>query len=147
MQELAEYKMNPETMEVATAYVELNDIDLVARTLSMTREEVTYYLNKAEVKRFLNTIFLEQGYLNRGKIQLAMSNIIEKKLEELEESEMGSNKDIAELLMMAHKMRMDEINTISKSDAPSIGKQTNVQINAGFGENYTDLLSKLTTGG
>lgn len=140
-----EFKMSPEMVEIATSYLETADASQTAKALGIPREKVIYYLNKPECKRFVDTVFLEQGYLNRHKLQETLSEIIEMKLEEMRETEMGSNKDIADLLALAHKMRHDELKTQAASEkvvAPT--NQTNVQINgAGFGDNYNSLLEKL----
>lgn len=142
------YNMSPEALVVANEYLQTNDVGATAIKLNMPSNKVTQYLNKREVKRYIDTIFLEQGYFNRGKIAQAMTDIIEKKLEELEEAEMSSTKDIADLLQMAHKMRMDEIKAIQTEDKgnTTIKNQTNVQQNfasSEFGENYVGLLDKL----
>lgn len=139
-----EYKMSPEMLEVVTTYVETSDVNETARALSIPKEKVIYYVNKSEAKRFIDTIFLEQGYLNRNKIQEALTRIIEMKLEEMEESELGSNKDIAELLALAHKIRMEEIKANPDPKGPT--SQTNVQINSALpfgGDNYNELMNKL----
>jgi len=66
---------------------------------------------------------------------------------------MTSNKDIAELLQLAHKMRVDEMKIqtdASKAEQSSIKHQTNVQINdnSTFGEgNYGELMKKLLESG
>lgn len=144
------FNMSPEALTVANNYLMTNDIGTTANQLSMGRDKVTQYLNKREVKRYIDTIFLEQGYFNRGKIAQAMTDIIESKLEELAEAEMSSTKDIADLLQMAHKMRMDEIKAVQVDDKQNgtvIKNQTNVQQNFAaqeFGENYTSLLDKLS---
>ena len=78
------YNMSPEALAVANNYLETNDVGDTARALSIPREKVTYYLNKREVKKYIDTIFLEQGYLNRGKLADAVTRIIEKKLEEFQ---------------------------------------------------------------
>ena len=139
-----EYKMSPEMLEVVTTYIETSDVLDTARALDIPKEKVIYYINKSEAKRFIDTIFLEQGYLNRNKIQETLSTIIEHKLAELEEAEMGSNKDIADLLELAHKIRMAEIKANGEPKAP--GRQTNVQINNALpfgGDNYNELMNKL----
>ena len=75
--------------------------------------------------------------------------MIESKLEEAKESGVYSNKDLADLLQMAHKMRMDEIKAqaeLEKAQATYVKSQTNVQINEGlpFGQgNYGKLMDKL----
>lgn len=140
----AEYRMSPEMVEVTTTYLECTDIDTTADMLGIDREKVVYYLNKPEAKRFVDTVFLDQGYLNRHKLQAAFTKMIDLKLEELDDAEMGSNKDIADLLMMVHKISMDtrkEIMEAEKINMPT--NQTNVQINGQFGENYNELLGKL----
>lgn len=142
-------KLSPEALTVVNNYLETNDISATSNLLHMPREKVIQYLNKKEARRYIDTVFLEQGYFNRSKIAQAMSDIIEKKLEELEEAEMASTKDIADLLQMAHKMRMDEIKAIqaeNKANEPTIKNQTNVQqnINGTFGDNYSSLMDKLT---
>lgn len=139
-----EYRMSPEMLEVTTTYLETCDIDQTAEMLGIDRERVTYYLNKPEAKRFVDTVFLDQGYLNRHKLQAAFTKIIDMKLEELDEAELGSSKDIADLLMMVHKISMDtrkEINEALKPSAPTT--QINQQFNGQFGENYNSLLEKL----
>jgi molybdenum cofactor biosynthesis enzyme len=78
--------------------------------------------------------------------------MIQSKLEEAQETGMYSNKDLADLLQMAHKMRMDEIKaqTDAEKATTSIRTQNNVQINDGslpFGQgNYGKLMDKLLNG-
>jgi hypothetical protein len=100
-------------------------------------------LDKKEAKRYVDAIFLEQGYLNRNKLNDVMTDIIDLKLEEMEETGLGSNKDILEILKFAHQMRMDHMK-MSKEDAPTT--QTNIQQNFG-GENYSRLMEQIVTGG
>lgn len=103
----------------------------------MPEHKVVEILEKTEVKTYLNSVYLDQGYRNRDRLGKLMDRIIEKKLEEMEESEMGSNKDIAELIAMAHKMRMDEIKAAQKP-----GNVINVDANLGGG--YGKLMNALT---
>ena len=94
-------------------------------------------------------MYLDTGYRNRFKLATALDDIIERKLEEAEESQIYTNKDLADLLQMAHKMRMDEIKAMAeleKAKSSSIKNQTNVQINSEmpFGQgNYGKLMEKL----
>jgi len=140
-------KLSPEALTIVNTYLEYNDVGKTSNVLGIPREKVVQYVNKKEVKRYIDTVFLEQGYLNRGRLADAMSNLIEKKLEELEEAELGSNKDIADLLVMMQKFRNDEVKLIQAEEkANPIVNQTNVQnnIQASFGANYNDLLNKLS---
>lgn len=140
----AEYHMSPEMVEVTTTYLQTADISATAEILHIPKEKVSYYLNKPEARRFIDTVFLEQGYINRHKIQGVLDEIIELKLEEMRDSEIGSNKDILDILAFAHKMGEDVrkgIRETEKTVAPT--NQTNVQFNGQFGENYESLMSKL----
>ena len=140
--------ISPESLEIVQTYLKCGSIDDTANILGIHGTQVSQYLAKPEVKRYLDNIYLEAGYRNRDKIASALDTIIEKKLEELQEADLGSTKDIAELLMMAHKIRMDELKAMTdyekaKSSSPKV--QTNVQINeTPFGSgNYGALLEKL----
>lgn len=79
-----------------------------------------------------------------------MDAIIARKFEELDETGMGSTKDISELLMMSHKMTMEslareiELEKLQQKST-SIKNQVNVQIND-QGTNYGNLLHKLMKG-
>ena len=140
-------KLAPEVLTVINTYLQTNDIDATSNMLGIPREKIITFLHKKEAKRYIDTVFLEQGYLNRNKIVDAMSTIIERKLEELEEAELGSNKDIADLLQMMHKMRHDEIKAMQADNKDAtVVHQNNTQnnITASFGQNYNSLLDKLS---
>lgn len=141
-------RIAPEALSVAEKYLTTMDINATADSLGLSTEEVTSYLAKREVKTYVDTVFLDVGYRNRFKLAATMDQVIEQKLEELDESEMGSNKDIADLLALAHKMRMDEIKAqtdLVKAEQSQVKQQTNVQINeTPFGSgNYGELMKKL----
>ena len=142
------WSINPEAMEVLESYLLYGDVSLVANELHIPKQKVTYYLGRPESKRFLDTIYFEQGYLNRNRLQDILGEVMDLKLEEMRESEIGSKKDIADLIALAHKIRADEAKISSIGTEQSGPKtQTNVQINnaAGFGDNYNSLLEKIMT--
>ena len=92
---------------------------------------------------------MDIGYRNRFKLGQTLDTIIDKKMEEAEESEMYSSKDIADLLNLAHKIRMDELKAqteLEKAKAGNIRTQNNVQVltDQPFGQgNYGKLMDKL----
>ena len=98
-------KMSPEGLEIANTYLEHGSIPAVCRKLGVSENEVSDILNKREIKTYIDTVFLDTGYRNRFKITETLDMLIEKKLEESEETEIYTNKDMADLLQMAHKMR------------------------------------------
>ena len=144
-------RISPEALEVANAYLQLNDARAVAQELDLDPEVVTNLLAKREVKSYIDSVFFDSGYNNRFLMRRAMDALIKQKFSELEESQTGSTKDIAELLQMSHKMSMDlmdrEIQLAKAQQASGPQKQVNVQINDALdGSKYSQLVQRLITG-
>ena len=141
--------ISPEGLEVANSYLTFGNIRAVVEQLGVQENTVVELLNKREVKKYIDTVYLDMGYRNKNNIAGLLDEMIESKLEEAKESGVYSNKDLADLLQMAHKMRMDEIKAqaeLEKAQATNVKSQTNVQINEGlpFGQgNYGKLMDKL----
>lgn len=141
--------MAPEHIEVANTYLELQDIAKTAFRLGVDQHKVSEILSKKHVKAYIDNVFMEVGFNNRFKMRSLMDTVIEKKLQEMEEADIGSSKDITEILALSHKMAMDildrqiKLATIEGKNQV-IKSQTNVQINeAPGGTNYESLLNKL----
>lgn len=144
--------ISPEGLEVANAYLQFGNVRAVCEYLSVREDKVVELLNKREVKKYIDTVYLDMGYRNRTNIASVLDEMINSKLEEAKETGVYSSKDLADLMMMAHKMRMDEIKAqaeLLKAESTSIKNQTNVQINEAlpFGQgNYGKLMEKLLHG-
>ena len=144
-------RISPEALEVANAYLQLNDARQVAQELDLDPQVVTNLLAKREVKSYIDSVFFDSGYNNRFLMRRAMDALIKQKFSELEESQTGSAKDIAELLQMSHKMSMDlmdrEIQLAKANQSVGPQKQVNVQINDALdGSKYSQLVQRLITG-
>jgi hypothetical protein len=140
--------ISPEYLEIANSYLQLQDIRATSEELDLPPEIVTETLNRREVKAYIDHVFFNMGFNNRFKMRRAMDAIIQKKFQELEESETGSAKDIAELLALSHKMTMDEMSKqidLEKARSANIKNQLNVQVNNG-GSKYDNLIRQLTSG-
>ena len=141
--------ISPEGLEVANSYLTFGNIRAVVEQLGVQENKVVELLNKREVKKYIDTVYLDMGYRNKNNIATLLDEMIESKLDEAKESGVYSNKDLADLLQMAHKMRMDEIKAqaeLQKAEATSVKSQTNIQVNEGvpFGQgNYGKLMEKL----
>ena len=141
--------ISPEGLEVANSYLTFGNLRAVVEQLGVQENKVVELLNKREVKKYIDTVYLDMGYRIKNNIACLLDEMIESKLEEAKESGVYSNKDLADLLQMAHKMRMDEIKAqaeLEKAQATNVKSQTNVQINEGlpFGQgNYGKLMDKL----
>ena len=144
--------ISPEGLEIANSYLQFGNIRGVCQHLQVSEDRVVESLNKREVKKYIDTVYLDMGFRNKNNIASALDEIIASKLEEAQESGMYSNKDLADLLQMAHKMRMDEIKAQADAEkaTTNIRTQNNVQINDGslpFGQgNYGKLMDKLLNG-
>ena len=144
--------ISPEGLEVANSYLQFGNIRGVCDQRQVAEKTVVDILNKREVKKYIDTVYLDLGYRNKNNIASVLDEMIQSKLEEAQESGVYSSKDLADLLQMAHKMRMDEIKAqaeLEKVSSSNIKNQTNVQINEGvpFGQgNYGKLMDKLLNG-
>lgn len=145
--------ISPEGLEIANCYLQFGNIKAVTEFMGVSEDKVVQLLNKREVKRYIDTVYLDLGYRNKNNIGTLLDEMIQSKLEEAQETGVYSSKDLADLLQMAHKMRMDEIKAqaeLLKAESSQIKNQTNVQINESlpFGQgNYGKLMEKLVKNG
>lgn len=148
--------MSPEGMDVIEAYLQCgSDVPSAARSLGMSEIAFRDIMNRSEVKNYLNDIFMESGFRNRDRLFGVLDEVIKRKLEELEETGMGSDQDIMDILWKAHKMKMEEMKMMVELEKVKVAartpaNQTNIQNNiiAGAGDqNYMDLITSLATGG
>jgi len=136
-------KISPEGFDIANGFLTYGSVEDTAEQMQVPRHEVVRVLQTPEVKRYLDGVYLDMGYRNRNKIGQAFDRIIEAKLKEAEETEVYSSKDLAELLMMQHKMRMDEIKA-AKEAGPGVAVQVN---NNTFGDSkYGNVMRELMGG-
>ena len=138
--------ISPEALEVANTYLQCQDINETATSLDVSTDLVTQILGKREVRAYVDSVFMNVGFNNRFKMRAAIDAVIRKKFQELEESQMGSTKDIADLLALSHKMSMEELDRQLKLEAlrqSNIKNQTNIQINDAGGTKYSALIQTL----
>ena len=142
-------RISPEGLEIANAYLELGSIPAVCSRLSINEAKASEYLQKREVKAYVDQVYLDTGYRNRFKLAEVLDTLIDAKMEEAEESEVYTSKDLADLVGLAHKIRMDELKAqteLEKAKAMTIKTQVNIQDNSQvpFGQgNYGELMKKL----
>lgn len=146
-------KISPEGLEVANCYLQYGSVRAVCDNMMVSEHQVVETLNNRDVKRYIDTVYLDMGYRNKNNIAALLDTMIQSKLDEAQETGVYSSKDLADLLQMAHKMRMDEIKAMAElekvQNGNSVRNQTNVQINEAlpFGQgNYGKLMEKLING-
>lgn len=141
--------ISPEGLEVANAYLGCQSLQKVSDDLGYPPDQVAEILSRPEIKAYINSVFADMGFNNRFRLRQVMDLLISKKLEELDEAEVGSSKDIADLLALSHKMSMDimdrEIQLEKLKQSNKVQTQVNVQMNefGGDGSKYSNLISKL----
>lgn len=140
--------ISPEALEIANTYLQCQNLNKTAQDLGLTPDMVSEILDRREVRAYIDNVFLDMGFNNRFLMREVMDTIIRKKLEELNEAEIGSSKDIMDILALSHKMTMDALDRqiqLEKIRNPQVKTQTNVQINelGGDGTKYGALLQKL----
>ncbi len=148
----AEYiAISPEALQVANAYLQNPDLAKVAEDLDIPKELVSDILDRKEVRAYINNVFFSLGFNNRFQMRDLMDTIIKKKLQEMDESDTGSTKDITEILALSHKMTIElldkEIALEKIRTANSLKNQVNVQINDNAGNSkYSSLIEQLIKG-
>ena len=77
--------ISPEGMEVANSYLTLGNIKGVCEHLSVSENKVVDILNRREVKKYIDTVYLDTGYRNKNNIGSLLDEMIQSKLEEAQE--------------------------------------------------------------
>lgn len=140
--------ISPEGLDIAEAYLRNgSSAEKTAIALSIPLSEVTRHLNTREVKVFIDQVYFESGFRNRERMGNLMDEILAAKLEEMDETGLGSSKDILEIMKLAHDMKMKEMEMQIKMDAAKTpGLVVNQQNNYG-GRNYNTLLERIMNAG
>ena len=142
--------ISPENLDVANTYLQTQSIQQTANILDVATDMVSQILSRREVRAYIDNVFMDIGFNNRFRMRSAMDALIQKKFQELEEAEVGSGKDIADLLALSHKMSMDVLDRqlqLEKLKEANLKSQVNVQLNDfGSGSKYNTLLEKLMKG-
>jgi len=137
--------ISPEGAAIANTYL-ANACSLIetSHSLDLPTHEISATLQQPLIKTYVNGILRENGYRFMVKIAEKLDGLIDKKWVELEEADIGSNKDIADLLALHHKMRMD-MSKLLQADIEKIGPgiQKNTQFNIYGKGNYGKLMEKL----
>lgn len=140
--------IDPESLVLANTYLQNPDINAVASDLDISVELVTQILAKREVKAYIDAVFFNTGFNNRFQMRSLMDTIIKKKLQDMDEADTSSTKDITEIMALSHKMTielMDKELQLEKLRQGTAKVQTNIQINndSNPGSNYASLLQTL----
>ena len=147
--ELVPLEVSPEAITVMNTYLSHGcSMKETATQLGMPIENVSAFLSQRPVKALLDQQFQEAGFRNRDRMFGLLDEIINAKIEEMEETGMLPDMDIVTLLEKCHKMKMQELQMSMKlqetTNLIQNNNTTNIQINGG--ENYNQLLDKIISG-
>ena len=78
--------ISPEGLEVANAYLQFGNIRAVCEYMNVPENKVVDVLNKREVKKYIDTVYLDMGYRNKNNIASVLDEMIQSKLEEAQET-------------------------------------------------------------
>ena len=129
-------------LHIADVYLAHYDLVETAKHLDMDVADVEKVLGQKPVIRYIDRIFNEAGYRNKNKLFELLDTIIASKLEEAEESEVYTNKDLLEVIATLHKMKMEEVKMQIKLAEVEHGKGPSTQVNIQH-NNYSNLMDEL----
>ena len=87
--------ISPEGLEVANSYLLYGNIREVSNQLGVPEDKVASTLSKRDVKKYIDTVYLDLGYRNRNNIASVLDEMIASKLQEAQETGVYSSKDLA----------------------------------------------------
>lgn len=147
--ELMPLEVSPEAITVMNSYLQNGcSMKETATQLGMPIENVSTFLSQRSVKTLLDQQFAEAGFRNRDRMFGLLDEIINAKIEEMEETGMLPDMDIVTLLEKQHKMKMQELQMSMKLQEVTNNITNNTQNNITIqgGENYNALLDKIIKG-
>jgi len=136
--------ISPDGAKIANTYLANGcSIKECSQSLDVPTHEIAAVLQQPLIKTYVNSILREHGYRHMAQIAEKLDDLVDRKWAELDEAEIGSNKDIADLLLMAHKFRMDMSKLLQADVSKEVGLTKNTQVNV-YGEgSYGKLMEKL----
>lgn len=125
-------ELDPQHLLVANELLTGKSIPQIAEETGLTTDFVTSIVERGEVKRYVDSVYMSQGYLNRARRLKLINKIIDEKLLEAEDTGVYSKKDLLDWMKLLMEMEKNQ-----RPTTPTTAVQVN-QTN-----NYTNLLDSL----
>lgn len=142
--------ISPQGLLIADTYLQNGqDAKKTALILQADEQEVRRILRTPEVRSYTNAIFMETGFRNRNRMFGVLDEIINRKLEEMEETGTTTEADILELMVKYHGMKMAEMKMEKElHEIKHTSNVKNVQVNNVINgdSNYNKLIADLAKG-
>jgi RecG-like helicase len=128
-------KLDPVLLSIANDYLEGRDVSQIAEDYGVSEDRVAAVLDKDDVKKYIDNVYVTQGYLNRIRRMKLVNQVIEQKVQDALESGVWSKRDLLD--WMKHLNDLEET-AKPKKQSPQVAIQVN---------NYDKLMKDLFNGG
>lgn len=129
-------EVDPKHLLVANELLSGKSIPQIAEQYCVTNDQITAIVERSEVKRYIDSVYMSQGYLHRSKRLQVINKVIDEKLAEAATTGVYSKRDLLEWLKLLNDMERD-----TRPKQPTTAVQVN-QTN-----NYSALMNDLLKGG
>ena len=127
-------KLDPVLLAIANDYLAGEGVDKISKEYGVTQDRVAAVLDKDDVRKYIDNVYVTQGYLNRVRRMALVNQVIEQKVQDALESGVWSKRDLLD--WMKHLNELEETAKPKKASP-----QVAVQIN-----NYDKLMKDLFNG-
>ena len=126
-------EIDPQYLVVANEMLCGKCIPQISEQIGLSNDQVTAIAERADVRRYVDAVYMSQGYLNRVRRMQVINRVIDEKLLEAAETGVYSKRDLLEWLKLLNDMDRD-----ARPKAPTTAVQVNNHTN-----NYTNLMQDL----
>lgn len=126
-------EVDPKHLILANELLSGKSIPQIAEEYGLTNDQVTAVVDRSEVKRYVDSVYMSQGYLHRSRRLKIINEVIDEKMAEARETGVFSKRDLLEWLKLLNDMERD-----SRPKTPTTAVQVNNQTN-----NYSTLMQDL----
>lgn len=124
--------LDPAVLTVANEYLSGESIDTIAKNHALTMDQVTAIIERKDVRSYVDSVYLSQGYLNRVKRLALINRVVDKKMQEAIESDVYSKKDLLDWMKL--------LNDMETSARPKRDVGVAIQVNNNYDSLMKDLL-------
>ena len=125
-------QLDPTILRIANDYLSGSSVEKLSEEHALGQDQIIDILEKREVKSYVDSVFLTQGYLNRVKRLQIINKVIDEKLLEGFESGVYTKKDLLDWLKL--------LNDMENTSKPKKEVGVAVQINNNYDSLMKDLL-------
>ena len=126
-------ELDPQHLVIANEMLSGKSITQISELTGLSCDQVTAVAERGEIKRYVDAVYMSQGYLNRVRRMNVINQVIDEKLREAAETGVFSKRDLLDWLKLLNDMDRD-----ARPKAPTTAVQVNNQT-----INYSSLMQDL----